>query len=373
MQTTKIINLTDDCLVKIFKLLELKDLLSVAVTNEWLRPAARDVYKREFGKEKVFIDGIQRPKTCQYDIQMAPEESHTKESLIKICGLKTSLQYLRCFGGSIKELSFDYHGFRSKRNQFVHQYINEYCVESLTKLEFIRKPSSPIEHFEKPFVNVTSVKVSDSDLGEQLPSFVEWFPNLQSLKLFGTYLTDGFSNAPFHHLEELEICEGGKDGSTIDDVTTLLSSNRQLRDVTIHMAKNKISTMSKLLHIIKDNPLIVKLCARIPTYRGNGVYSYATKKLNPSDLQRLENEHPNLVSLSLPRCYKMTAEDAEKLIPQLKSLKFIEASFDDSGVDDRLKRSQINGWIYKRKGAFSRCGYRRFEQRRAHITLQRID
>lgn len=55
---TKIIDLNDDCLVKIFKSLNIEDLFNVAVANEWLRPAANSVYKRKFGAKKIHLNGV---------------------------------------------------------------------------------------------------------------------------------------------------------------------------------------------------------------------------------------------------------------------------------------------------------------------------
>lgn len=45
--TTKIIDLNDDCLVKIFEYLNIQNLLNVALANDWLRSAANDLYKRK--------------------------------------------------------------------------------------------------------------------------------------------------------------------------------------------------------------------------------------------------------------------------------------------------------------------------------------
>lgn len=49
VSTMKIIDLNDDCLVKIFGHLGLNELFNVSIASEWLRPAARDVYKHKFG------------------------------------------------------------------------------------------------------------------------------------------------------------------------------------------------------------------------------------------------------------------------------------------------------------------------------------
>lgn len=51
----KITDLYDDCLAKCFEYLDLRSLFNVSVANEWLRPAANDVYKRKFGRKMVQI------------------------------------------------------------------------------------------------------------------------------------------------------------------------------------------------------------------------------------------------------------------------------------------------------------------------------
>lgn len=55
-QPTKITGLIDDCLEKIFEHLDIGSLFNAAVANEYLRPAASNVFKRKFGTERVWID-----------------------------------------------------------------------------------------------------------------------------------------------------------------------------------------------------------------------------------------------------------------------------------------------------------------------------
>lgn len=54
-KTTKIVDLNDDCLVKILEHLDLQSLFNVAIASEWLRLAAGDVYKRELGTTPIEI------------------------------------------------------------------------------------------------------------------------------------------------------------------------------------------------------------------------------------------------------------------------------------------------------------------------------
>lgn len=109
MPITKIIDLNDDCLVKIFEPLDLCSLFNVAIASEWLRPAARMAYKRsEFGAKHVEIDKCD--DFCKPNTRLRASINRTiflSFKLDEYCkdirtnGLKMALQYLRCFGPSI--------------------------------------------------------------------------------------------------------------------------------------------------------------------------------------------------------------------------------------------------------------------------------
>lgn len=58
MQTTKITDLNDDCLERIFMLLDVENLLNVKLANKWLGPAADIVYKRKFGTYSVCLYSV---------------------------------------------------------------------------------------------------------------------------------------------------------------------------------------------------------------------------------------------------------------------------------------------------------------------------
>lgn len=93
VKKVKIIDLNDDCLVKIFGRLDIQSLFSVAVANEWLRPAAGEVYKRKFGAKKVRIS-----ECDDYQLRACANAPMLNPETIAVCGLMTSLQFLRCFG-----------------------------------------------------------------------------------------------------------------------------------------------------------------------------------------------------------------------------------------------------------------------------------
>lgn len=61
--TTKLLNLTsisNDVKILIFEFLDWLDLISVAETNKTLHTAASDVYKRKYGKGRLYLKYFDR-------------------------------------------------------------------------------------------------------------------------------------------------------------------------------------------------------------------------------------------------------------------------------------------------------------------------
>lgn len=102
---------------------------------------------------------------------------------VHIDGLKAALQFLRCFGSSITDLTICYNQLKSKRYNHVQQYINNYCTDSLVRLSFKEMPNIAIATFQKQFNNVRELNVRDSRLGQQFSTFLNCFPNLNRLIL----------------------------------------------------------------------------------------------------------------------------------------------------------------------------------------------
>lgn len=316
---TKITDLNEDCLVKIFGYLDIKHLLNVAIANIWLRPAAAEVYKTKFGKKVVHL----RDFTCNH-FQRTRGNAHT----IFVYGLKTCLLYLRCFGSSINNLCMDFVLLNGKYKPYehVHHYINTYCVKSLNEIKFLRMPKISVDQFVKPFEKVRCVTVDRSDLGELLPQFATWFPNLRHLKLDAVHLTDGFDRAHFPYLEELILngCDANK--YTFRNAANLLDTNRQLQSLEIDLPELSMNT---LLNMIEDHSFITKLVVSESVWR---------KPVNSFQIQRIAKEHLSLIELDLKGILLFTPKDVIALIDKLKSLQTFDFRIENSSDVSRLHR-----------------------------------
>lgn len=326
----KIIDLDDDCLEKIFGYLDFHSVLSVAVANEYLRPAANYVYKRKF-KDKI----INIHEIAKHHSWVA---GHVKHGItvcfekVNLFDLKACLQFIRCLGPSLTNLHIYYKHSCLQIYTHVHRYINQYCAESLEELELVEKPRLSVDHFDKPFVNVRTVAVHHCHFGEQFPFFSQWFPNLRTLKMFNL-LSDysPWTELPFHRLEYVRIAinNSGRNGFKKNDVAQVLRSSHQLKCLEIHMPDGRQGmTLTTLLNIIEDKPDIQSLTLKMDKYCTDA---------KPSELQRLVNEHPSLILLDLNH-YKFSAENVLFVVRQLNSLQRFSFQLDAPNVQSTMQQ-----------------------------------
>lgn len=327
-RSPKIIDLNVECLVKIFDYLDLQSLFNVAVASEWLRSAAGEVHQRKFGMKKVHINA---------------DKSNALENwlnCVRIQGLQTSLQYLRCFGPSILSLTIDYTAsWSSQRHDHVHHYINKYCAKSLVGIVFWHMPPIAITQFADPFAKVLNAVVWNGDLGGQLPSFVEWFPNLKSLYIDDVRVNDGFSRASFQQLQHLCISLNDENGFKTTQMTCLLRFNRQLRHLQILSGDQQLQ-MTTLLKMTECNPFISELSVMTNAHYSNG---NAAMPMNPAHVQRFATEHPLLVRVNL-RHLQFSTDDVLLMIRQIKTLRTFNFQMEQFLTFMHLQLKLNNKW-----------------------------
>lgn len=182
----------------------------------------------------------------------------------------------------------------------------------------MKKPSHLIESFEKSlspnaFRNVRSVVILHSDLGNQLASLSQWFPNLNSLALSSVRMDDRYIDAPFENLINLEIDVNNgirHDAFTKSEAMQLLRLCPILMMLKIHTPGRQGMTMKTLLNVIAANPLITILSLSMDKY---------SVIVHPTEVQRIVNEHPTLIKLDVKN-FKFAPDTAIALVRGLHSL-----------------------------------------------------
>lgn len=276
---TKITDLDDDCLEKIFMPLDLENMLNVTLSNKWLGSAANVVYKRKFGASNVCLHSVRNTRNSSIVCQA---------NTIVIRNFKVCLQFLRCFGSSITNLEIYYGHSKNKRYDYVHKYVNEYCAGSVSDIRLYFKPSFAIKNFKKPFVKVQNVQMYGCDLGERFLPFAKWFPNVSHLNIHGFGLKHRFISAPPTQLEHLSITLSDmKSGSILElykCIGDLVKSNRKLQTLTIRTTIQM--EIKSLLNMIEHNRTVSKLVVAA---------GLKTDRENDLETMQLVHEHPLLV------------------------------------------------------------------------------
>lgn len=324
MPPTKIIDLNDDCLEKVFNHLDVvENLFNVAAANGFLVPAAAIVYKRKFGAKSVAMNAYDDLRTVRTRC-IKPVVSEDVSGVVHVNGLKTCLQYLRLFGSSIPCLLISDNGLNRKRCQYVVDYVTKYCAGNLASITLRGLAKCSMPHFAKPFENVTKINFENCDLGKHLPSFAELCPNIRILSLCGVRFN---GTVIFHQLQHLSIDDQYDRYRDIkkNAAAGLLRANPQLQSIELVVENMRDMPMTNLLQIIKSNAAITKL--NVPfRYSGELDVSRPSDQdrnvclVNSAEVEQIVNEHPSLIELYLYQ-YEITVPDAIKMVQQLSALK----------------------------------------------------
>lgn len=313
--TTKIVHLTEGCLVNIFECLDLASLLSVAAASKWLRPAAAEVYDRKFGAMLV------KMFECSDEIDACLYERYES---IEVYGLKTCLHFLRCFGSTIRDLLITYTRSNTKQYQYVFEQVADFCTKGLNRIRFWSMPNIGIvQQRQMAFGNVKTVEFCFSDLGQHWPTIVECFPNIQNLILMHNDHGKGDSmiRAPLNSLKGICIVASSLIRSQ-KTVKNLLHMASQLKRLKITTTDNLKIPMNTLLDWIKFDQGISKLIVKHPEL-------IETIGVSAEDVQQLIDNNPALVVLDLYN-YQFAPDDAIKVVRELGSLKQFRLLMDRS-------------------------------------------
>lgn len=207
---TEFTDINTDCLEKIFKCLELGDLLNIADTSKHFKETADIVVSRKFAKKTILINNIRVSRTRLINV---------RNNFVELIDLKSIFQTLRNFGHLIKKLRVYGDGFenlteqtvdfRAKSIGYLSYYIGDYCASSLTELT-IKKVIS-FNLLKKPFLNVEKVKINtiySPRVQLKRNWFIKMFPNVRQLKydsVFGRITNFECITDHFPKMEHLDI------------------------------------------------------------------------------------------------------------------------------------------------------------------------
>lgn len=214
---TRLSDLNFDCLEKIFNLLEMASLLSIAQVNAQFSGLAAPLIKKKqepiaFRNVNYFIGNRIQPGQWNYLF---------KDKLIKDHNL----------GSSITKLLLDTRITSWLRVDNIVKYcseLKELHIEYCSKFLFT--------NIDEPFEKLEVLTVNDGILGPKLSQLSKWFPRLEDVSL----------------------------NCVVDDESAILQnlevSTATLKGMSLSLRKKSSSTVLNIDAVIKSNPQLEKIC-----------------------------------------------------------------------------------------------------------------
>lgn len=221
---TKMTDLNQSVLEKIFKYLNLGDLLSIRDTNKQFKEPADWIFGRKYGKSKMIFWATHASRGT-YPVW--------KSNNIYIDDFPLCLKTLRCFGHIIPKLELNYLKINGKKRAEIDCYVLNYCT-ALNDITFKHADENTLKHMRRPFVNVEKISIEDSFLSGKLIDFKKWFPRLCALEM-KYYMRIGDCKSlenVFPHLESLTI-DTQVNNIQWSNIINFLRMNAQLRRLHI--------------------------------------------------------------------------------------------------------------------------------------------
>lgn len=304
VEKKRITNIHYDCLERIFELLDVESLLSLADTCKRMQIGAAQYFGDEFGDRLIVLDSFDG---------VAPGLLVDNRFIVST-RLKLCLALLRCFGHKMSYL------FIKTNHHIDHlvQYVMKYCGDALADITFHQcLPAFPIENCQQPFKHVEKMSVANAVLSGQLASIVHCFPFLKFFNMDDVSFHADFVAVCLPQMKYLtiKIDHDVQGDATERGLSNLLHTNPQLQSLSIELDKKM--ALSTLVEIISGNTSITDL-VMVPNPTSILTVVDVAEE-NTAVLTRLANEHSSIVNLYLPE-YRLTADDAIAFIRQLTSL-----------------------------------------------------
>lgn len=328
--TKTITNICNELIDRIFDLLDFESLMNVANTCKRLQIAAAAKFSQIHAKKCIWLSGL------EFDESGNPFPGIDYEDYsMNIDGLKFCFPFLRCFGAKIPDLNVLYSEMTDLQSNRLDYYINQYCADTLKKITLDDKQTFSVDSFSKPFKSVTNLDLTDVNLGNHFPNFVNWFPNLNDMNMSNLHTSDETTIAVhFPHLEHLRInfypdSKNDPTHFTFEDATDFLRANKQLKSFEIQTYGGL--RLGYFLDMISENTSIIKL------------HIFDIIDVSEIEFNRLVSEHPLLENLCL-RSSTCTADMVIILTRQLKSLKQLSITVMNHSECDRFINQLDNKW-----------------------------
>lgn len=338
-----------DCLERIFMCLgsDIESLLKLGQCNKLFKEVATTVLQRKYGWHTIVL-------CCFYDCRNKLHQN--RRNVLCLSGMKKILPFVRVFGAAISKLEVHYYSHLDYTNLSkcqrsavdlrmwrLNEYINEYCASTLVGLEWHFKPQLSND-MAKPFQQLEWLREHWSYLNEQLPKFVEWFPNLQRFDVLVRDLNERCSAVTLPHLKRLVITfidmdDAAANLAQLSKARAFLKANPQLQSVIINKAESAIeyATIKDIFDMVSGNAQLTKVEISV-LRRSSGT------NIDAVQVNQFAKEHPNLVELAIYDEHEFKADVALAVMCELNALKKFRFNIKEDFERNKFMRHLGNDW-----------------------------
>lgn len=206
--STKLTDVNDDCLERVFKYLSLEDLLNVAETSKQLKTAVDRAFIFLFKDIDFRIDFV------VYSFDMT--------DYVHISKIRDAFRSLRLFGNLISNLSLGLCKYDIYK--YVFPYVSTYCTDSLRKIEIDGVENDFTIYLKRPLLNVETLYFRRCPT-LNANGLRKYFPNAVWATFYLCKLISP-EGVHFPHLQKVY-------SENVENISTLLEANVQLRDLRL--------------------------------------------------------------------------------------------------------------------------------------------
>lgn len=251
LPSKKIVDINLDCLEHIFRLLDLKDLMNVASAHQHLKAAANLVFHHKYNKMYVVL--FNTNKQC-----IEPVTINKDRNCMWVQNLKFTFKILRLFGANISKVEiFANYPLRDQACAInvnydrIMQYLNKYCLESLTSFEVARHPKNVLSAVQKEFKNIEYVSIRGGNITSDVMFQINWiFPKMRRLELISKRFM-GLKPIHYPYLEDLQMCILDRDLSRRRNIKPVILSNIDVQSLRVsrHCDTNTWEIISRMKNL----------------------------------------------------------------------------------------------------------------------------
>lgn len=243
---TRIIEMNKDCIEHVLKLLNFKDLLSVAESNEILSSVVSRVISHRFHRYRLTLTFC----GSEFRWQHHHHDYRIDDGEIRALKFRTGVKILRHFGHLCSQITIGYKYMSLKEKRTIEYYLSKYCSDesvSITDLIMEDCPEDALLSIKKPLKSVRNVIIT-GDTKLNFNFINKKIPNIECLKLTWIQTIDRKCvERKFPSLKELNVeIYDRLDGFTASNVQNAIINNPQLTRVCIKVHQRPDSDIDAL-------------------------------------------------------------------------------------------------------------------------------